>query len=552
MKLARFILTATLAANAAAQQGSVRTSFEVRYVGNGSVYVNGGRDDGLTEGFHLNVRRLKPGDAQVSAVALGELLVTAVAAHSAVCQVQPPSAELRVGDIAVLSQQDTEILTAAMASKTVRHFAQIVSFAEADPLEEEMREYVPKPRLPEINRIRGRISFEHSMIRDHDSGTGSSQEGIVVRADMTRIGGSFWNVTGYWRGRFDTRTRGSQNETITDLLNRTYHIGMYYNNPSSKYMVGFGRLLVPWASSLSTIDGGYIGRRLARKVTVGAFAGSTPDPTAWNYDPRRQIAGSLVNFDVGDWDKVRWSSTVGVAVTRLAWKAEREFTFIENNLSFKRTFSVYHNLEADRLTPGRLGNTDKGIAVSRSFLTARWQPLRLLTFDVNHNHFRNVPTFDTRLLGTGLLDRLIFQGLSGGVRVDLPQRISLYGSLGRNKRNDERRAALNQLYGITFANVFDTGVRADLRASRFDSNFGRGSYRSVTFSREVTDRLRVEMQGGQQEYSSALSSQHRTFWMNSSVDWFLGTHYFASGGLSMYRGKVQTYDQIYFSLGYRF
>ena len=546
------ILALTFAASVAAQDGSVRTSFEVRYVGNGSVYVNGGRDDGLTEGFHLKVQRLKPGDAQMSAVAVGELLVTAVAAHSAVCQVQGSAADLKVGDMAILSQQDTEILQATMASKTMRHFAQVVSFAESDPLEEEMREYVPKPRLPEVNRIRARISFEQSMIRDHDSGTGSSQEGIVVRADMTRIGGSYWNFTGYWRGRFDSHTSGVQNQTITDLLNRTYHIGMYYNNPSSKWVMGFGRLLVPWASSLSTVDGGYIGRRLTSNVILAAFAGSTPDPTAWNYDPRRQMAGSLINFEVGDWDKFRWSSTSGVALTRLAWKAEREFAFFENNLSYKRSFSVYHNLEADRLTPGRLGNTDSGIAIARSFLTARYQPLRWLTLDVNHNHFRNVPTFDTRLLGTGLLDRLIFQGLSGGVRVDLPQRISLYGSVGRNKRNDEGKAALNQLYGITFANVFDTHVRADFRASRFDSNFGRGAYRSVTVSREITDRLRVELQGGQQEYSSALSAQHRTFWMNSSVDWFLGRHYFVSGGLSMYRGKVQSYDQIYFSLGYSF
>jgi hypothetical protein len=53
---------------------------------------------------------------------------------------------------------------------------------------------------------------------------------VVLRADVTRINGTYWNVHGYWRGRLNTTSAPSQ-PTIQDLLNRTYHMGLTYANP---------------------------------------------------------------------------------------------------------------------------------------------------------------------------------------------------------------------------------------------------------------------------------------------------------------------------------
>jgi len=46
---------------------------------------------------------------------------------------------------------------------------------------------------------------------------------------------------------------------------------MNYDNPDSHWVAGFGRMYLPWAVSLDTIDGGYVGRRLGRGATVGVF-----------------------------------------------------------------------------------------------------------------------------------------------------------------------------------------------------------------------------------------------------------------------------------------
>jgi hypothetical protein len=534
-----------------AQNGAPKDSFQVRYVAAGAIYLNGGREEGLSEGLKLTVKRVAPGEPALAAPQIAEVTITAIAAHSAVCEIKSKTTELKVGDTAFLSAEAMETVHLLHSSQATRKYAQVVGFTQGDPLDEEQRDYVPKPPDPEINRLRGRFSYEYNSIRDHAAGgVDSVQHGYVLRADMTRIGGTFWNFTGYYRGRVNSVSRSQ--ETLIDLMNRTYHIGLYYNNPDSVYSAGFGRLYIPWATSLNTIDGGYFARRMSKHTTAGVFAGSTPDPTAWNYNPDRQIAGAFVNFDYGSFESVRLTSTTGLALTRVHWQAERDFAFLENNLSFGRVFSVYHNLEADKLSYGRLGVTESGVVPSRSFLTVRVQPQKWLTLDLNHNYFRGIPTFDSRLLGTGLLDRLLFQGVSAGLRVDLPYRLSAYTNFGQNSRSGDTKQSLNQMYGLTAMSLWKTGIRVDARYSRFGSAFATGAYKSLSFSREIRNKVRLEVQGGKQNFVSSLTQQSRAVWVNSTLDWFLGDHYMVGSGLSVYRGDIQNYEQIFFNLGYRF
>ena len=545
-------LIAALSTPAFGQLASqIRTTFEVRYATTGGVYLNGGRDDGLQEGFHLTLKRARKGGALLEAEPIAQLVVTALTAHSALCDIVSATAELQVGDTAVISPEDLEAMQVIQQSKTARHYAQVVSFTDGNPLEQEQRDYVPKPPSPEVNRVRGRIGFEFNSIRDRDARFQTMQYGMQARMDATRLGGTFWNFTGYWRGRFTNTSGNSRILTIDDLLNRTYTVGFTYTNPESHYVAGIGRLYLPWASSLGTIDGTYIGRRFGRHVTVGMFAGSTPDPTVWNYKPNREIAGSFANLEVGSFEGVRYYSTAGLALTRLHWKAEREYVFTENIFSWKQYIALYHNLEADQLTAGRLGNTESGPVVSRSFFTARFQPWRWIAVDFNDNYFRTVPTFDLVLVGTGLLDKLLFSGLSAGLRLELPGNMIVYGSLGQSKRNDDPRGSLNQMYGLAARNLLGTGVRIDVRHSVFHGAFGNGWYQSVSLSRDLSDRLRFEVMGGEQEFDSPLAGQDRGFFMNSNVDWFLSRHYYLGGGINLFRGKIQNYDQIFFSLGYR-
>ena len=536
---------------------NLRTVFKVKYVAEGVAYLDGGRSAGLTEGMKLEIKdtdlptqqgsTADPNDPRV----IAELEVTALAETSAVTDIHLPKRQVKPGDLAYLSAGDAQALVQQRSLSATRKYPAVVTFTDdADPIEEEARAEVPRPPQPSVNRARGRIGFDYmGTVSRGSSSLTSSNIGMVVRADITRINGTYWNLSGYWRGRLSSRSSTNQ-QTLQDLINRTYHLSMTYDNPNSPWVAGFGRLYLPWASSLDTIDGGYFGRRLAPGITAGIFAGSTPDPTSWDYNPDRRIGGAFVNFQGGDFDAFHYTSTSGLGISTLKWKIDRPFVFFENTLSYKRYLSIYHSLQADS-PAGNPAVPAPGPGISRSFLTFRIQPHPRLELDFNHNYFRDVPTFDPQLIGTGLLDKYLFQGFSVGARVEVVKQIFVYSTLGQSNRSGDAKSSLNQMYGVTFSHLPWLGLRADAHYSKFSSSFGSGAYRAVSLSRNFSDDIRLEVLGGDQTFSSLLTTSNHSRFVTSNLDFAVGAHYFMQGGFTVNRGEL-SYNQWMFTLGYRF
>jgi hypothetical protein len=528
-----------------------RTVLSVRYVAQGAVYIDAGSADGIIPGMVVEISRLEAGAAAVDRKPVAIAVVTAVATASAVCEIQSKTLDPVKGDEARLSAADEIGRVRTEVNQGRRHYLQVLEFTDGDPLEDEVREYVPRPPSAEINRMRGRISFERTMIINRDTpSASSSQNGAVIRIDWTRIDGSYWTLTGYWRGSL-TSTQSASQTTLMDLMNRTYQIGLFYSNPKSPWRFGIGRMILPWASSLGAIDGAFAARKVTRKVTVGMFAGSNPDPTQWSYAPNQQTIGSFVNYETGSYDATHWSSTAGIAFMRVSWRPERQFLFVENNYSIGRTFSIFQTAQADYRDP-KLMNGQTGAQLSQSFITVRYRPYKRISFDVSDNYFRGVPTFDQRLIGTGLLDQYLFTGISGGIRVEATNNLTLSANLGNSRRNGDTSHAVNQAYGVSWRRLPILDLRMDLHYNSFSSSFGTGSYESAGLTRELGDGLRLQFQGGVQNVQSAYSTQARARFFESMVDWQLGRHYFVMGNWLNYRGAAQNYDQISISLGYRF
>lgn len=543
---------------------AIENGLLVKYVSEDTVYLRGGYAVGLAIGQKLDVKRnpdivtqnpaVISGDTELSSIptVIATIEVVSVADSSAVCEIITSDSDIQPGDIAFLTDEDLKRLMSDRASEESGKYPQVVTFTEDNPLEEETRASVLTTKLPEINRMRGRLGLEYNTIMDPTgAGMNSRQIGIVARMDFTRLGGTYWDFRGYYRGRLNSRTSGSDQETLTDLINRTYHLGLTYNNPGSSWVAGGGRVYLPWATSLGTLDGGYFGRRIGKNVTFGIFGGSSPDPTSWNYDKDRQLGGVFANFNVGHFESARMTSTAGLALSGIRWKTDRQYGFFENSFFYKRYLSVFHNLEVDLLQDSSLSG-EKELALSRSYFTARFQPIRFIGFNFSHNYFRNIPTFDSRLIGTGLVDDLLFQGFNGGIQLEFPYNIRLYSNLGRSRKTGDTNPAWNRTYGITVGQIWLTGIRADFRYSSFDSSFGQGLYRSMTVSREIGNFLRFNIRGGQQDFTSSLTARNRSRWLSMDTDYFIGRHYVIGAGFTIYRGQSQEYDQWYVNLGYRF
>lgn len=529
----------------------VQMGFKVKYVAEGVVYLAGGRNAGLEEGMVLIVPESKKGGRMVNAGdAVGEvaeLRVLSVAETSAVTEVHDAKRNLKPGDWAYLSVAET---TAVIESRAAGRKGSAVS--DNWITIEQGEGFVA--RAPQVQsrpeqRVRGRIGLDYSGI---SGSTGSSsQVGLVVRSDITHIAGTHWNLEGYWRGRVTKQSEFEENSLRT-VLNKTYTMQLYYDNPDSKWVAGFGRLWLPWANSLDVIDGGYLGRKVARGVIVGAFAGSNPDPTSFRYSPNQRMAGSFVNFENGNSGSFRYTSTAGIAITTLKWRLDRPFVFLENGISYKNTWSVYHSLIADAPQGLTTNGITPGPGISRSYLTLHYQPSRRVAFDVYHNYFRDVPTAATALIGTGLVDKLLYQGVSFGVRVEPIKHIWLYTTLGRSDRTGDVRRSLNQMYGMTIDEIGHTGLRADIRYSKFDSSFGSGDYKLLTLSRHLGDRMMWDAQFGNQRLVSPFSQNSSSNFVDTSLDVNLWGKTFLQSGYTYVRGDQLSYKQWYMSLGWRF
>jgi hypothetical protein len=535
----------------------MRSTFHVRYISGTDVYIDGGRSAGLAEGTKLVLKQdpTRPAKDGVEAAlepgVIARLTVVSVASTSAVCEIVATAREIATGDVVSLPDTEVEKLVEKNTLGNTRKYPMVVTFSEGDPLEEEVRDALPRPPLPEVNQIRGRIGFDMSMIQQLGQGSSTSTEyGMVFRADFSRMFGTHWNLNGYWRGSRQSSSTPSQ-PTLQDLINRTYLMSLSYINPGSHWTAGIGRLYLPWASSLETIDGGYVGRQFSSNTVTGIFAGSTPDPTSWSYNPQGKIGGVFFNVHGGSFENLHYSSTSGAGVNLINWTVNRPFIFTQNDISFKRYFSVYHSMQIDRPTANP-STPAVGVGLGQSLLTVRVQVHPRVTLDMTDTYFRDVPTYDPTLIGTGLLDKYLFQGLNGGARIQFPLHLTGYFSLGRSSDSSDTKSSLNTLYGLTMTHLWKTGLQADVRYSKFDSAFAAGTYRSVSITRDLGERLRLNLQGGSYAYNSSLAANNNSYFVNLLFDTNLGARFFLQSGFTTQRGGTQDYNQWTNTLGYRF
>jgi hypothetical protein len=552
------------ATNVPAQKPSV---FRIKYVSEGTLYIDAGRNADIQEGMKLSVVEVPPDGVVNEGLQyrgyphVAELNVVSVADTSAVCDVISTNGELKVGQVAFLTPNSVEDRHLAESAKEVQDYPVLVGFTSGDPLDSELRATkVEGPRIgaeSPVGTARARLGFSYGGIRE--GSLDSTQVGLMIDADLTHIGGTWWNFHGYWRGYMNTNsstTQGAGTTTLTNLINRTYTIGFAYQNPYSPNTVGVGRLFLPWAPSLSTIDGGYYGRRVGGYTTVGLFAGSTPDPTSWSYNPDQQIAGAFASVERGDFNGFHMISTAGLASTWISLKPARHFAFFENNFNWKRYVSLYSSVQVDegRTSPLYAPGTPAATyptGISQTYNSVHFQPIHLVTFGVNYNYFRQLPTFDPRLIVVGSLDKYLFTGLSGDIRFELPKHISLYGSLGKSNASTDSKNSWNYAGGLTFGNLLKTGIFLDLHYSKFDSSFGAGSYEAISISKNLTDTLHFQLLGGEQKFNSTFTTNSNAKFVNATLDYTFARRYFVQGTYEWYNGSTLSYNQWSTMFGYR-
>jgi hypothetical protein len=95
-------------------------------------------------------------------------------------------------------------------------------------------------------------------------------------------------------------------------------------------------------------------------------------------------------------------------------------------------------------------------------------------------------------------------------------------------------------------------MRADFHYSKFDSNFGRGDYRTLSLSRQLSNHAFWNLQLGSQALLSPFTANGKSTFAAISMDLNLGKYSFFQSGYTFVNGSAMNYHQWYSSLGFRF
>jgi hypothetical protein len=537
---------------------TVRHEFRIKFISGNTAYIDGGSNAGLRVGMNLDLRHAdaNSGKKEQKRPPIGAARIVGIARTSAILEVGNLNGELKIGDKADLLPHDADAARRNVLTGPANTLSPMARAVDDDdnslaPPDQSLRS-LRAPVDEAGPRTAGRIGFDYSGISSYGSTPGTSgQFGMLLQSDVRNIMGTHWNLEGYWRGRINRHSQ-FQEPTIEDTLNKTYTMQLYYDNPASRWVAGVGRLYLPWAVSLDTVDGGYFGSKFPLGNTTGVFAGSTPDLSSWHYRPDQRVGGVFTNFEGGDYDRFHYSSTTGAALSSIKWKVDRPFLFFENEMSYKGKISAWHSLIYDSPQGVTTNGIRPGAGVSHSYFTLHYQPKDVVSFDLYHNFFRDVPTAMTSIVGTGLVDKLLFQGISAGTHVRPSRYFTLYTTLGTSKKTGDARRSLDEMFGATLNEIARTGLRADFHYSKFDSNFGTGHYSVLSLSRQVTNRMFWNVQLGKQDVESTHTMNCDSIFVDDSFDINLSRHSYVQSGYTYVKGETMDYRQWYMSWGYRF
>lgn len=108
------------------------------------------------------------------------------------------------------------------------------------------------------------------------------------------------------------------------------------------------------------------------------------------------------------------------------------------------------------------------------------------------------------------------------------------------------------MFGASMARIWKTDLTVDARYSKFDSAFASGIYRTLTVSRDLGDRFRLDLQAGKQSFVTSLSKNNGEYFGNVLVETNLGARYFVESSFTTQRGGTEDYNQWTATFGYRF
>jgi hypothetical protein len=506
----------------------------VTYLVGSSVYVDAGRDRGLTEGTELAVYR----DGQH----IGTLVVTYLSSRRSSCEVLDSTLEIELGDevripaslvipVAAVVLVDSVEVTQTTTSST--------GFSRS------------QQNWPRSIGFQGRLGARFLMLRDQSGfGEDFNQPALDLYLLGTRIAGSPIDMIVDVRARrtFRTLTTGAKAE---HSLTRVYRLAVAGQALGSPLRFSLGRQVSTNFASVSIFDGLLV-EYLKPRYALGAFAGSLPEPENFGFSTEVMEFGFYGRWQNAGPSLTRWGLTGGWITSYASGTPSREYLFFRGQLSGGRIYG-FANQEIDFNRGWKTEMGENSISPTSTYLSLGYRITRHINFSASYDNRRRVRLYRDIDTPESEFDDSFRRSLRVGADVRFWGRLGVSvgyrNGRGESAGNSDAYTAILRFQRLEFAHL-----DLALRGTRYTGPWADGWLGSMSLSRQFNSRITGEAHGGfrSEERALALTTENTITWIGLNVDIGISRGWYLYIDTEWTSSSIEKNNQNYASLSYRF
>lgn len=524
-----FWLGALLSAGAAFADPSLT----VKYRSSTSVYLDGGKAQGLAVGDRLTVVE--------KGATVAELEVTYLAEQSASCRIVSERRPVRAGDVVTRLAKGP---ASATASPPASSPSLPLPAASPPPLPPS-----PGPRT----RLHGGVSLGYSRTWD-DTPAQLDFEQQTARVDLslTDIAGQPLSFKLRLRSRQDQRERSlSSLQPSQERRDRLYEASLRYQPASDRYSVEAGRLGVSPFVGLGYLDGVLARVRLWSPLQVGAFAGRRAEIEGLGLQGSGAKYGAFLAFGPRRrYAPAAAEAVLGAVRETQAGEVSREYLSLESRL-LRGSLSFFERAEIDWNRGWRGDLSDKSFQLSSLTASLAYRLTPSAQAVLSYDSHQNYRTQSNRTVPQALFDDLARQGLRGGLSFGGGRLLATAGAGVRFKDKTSAASAYSANLGLNASDLH--GWRAGLDGIGFTNGYTKGAYASARLGRRFGPRLDSDLAYGASAYQVKSTDERRfTQWIRAVGRGNLGRGVLVTADLEYRQGDDLKGPRAFLELGWRF
>lgn len=523
---------------------------KITYIAENSCYTDIGKDKGASKGDTLFTK--DRGHAL--------LIIQSISRKSSYCTLVNTSSRIRLGEelIAYVDEPSLTSKPLLTPKDTIRQgitdlkalWAGTISQASVDTDSSERSSRTTRPVNRPPNQLSGRIALQSFFSRDmKNSDYNYAQPGGVINLDLNRIQGSHYNMSSNIRFR---KMFSSTPSRSTDYPIRVYELSIEYDNPAVPYRYSAGRIFAPVINGVGNFDGVFFGYKLTHEWELGTFGGTQPNNLNSKPDMTNSKVGIYANFKRVFAPAWRWNTTLAFSGQYVNRKIDREYIYVQNDISLGRKITFYQNSEIG-INRSDLSNRKNKIEISNLYIMGHYTPVQAVSLTASYDARVNVYLIQTyRSIPDSLFDDALLQGFRGDINWRATRNLTLSASSSiRARAGDTHKTYLNSA-GLNYYNLLRSQINVNYRYFLTSTQYTKANSSSLGLSRQFSN---LYLSTTFRTYYYKFIYQHSQYRRNSiTLDGSLALtrKLYSSFEYEYSSSKVEKADRFFIELSYRF